>query len=165
MISIFVLVFIDQYTKVLALTYLKDQKPFVIWDGVFELCYLENRGAGFGILQNRQVFFIIMTAIVLIAVMYIYRRTPDAKRYLPLRLTMLLLTAGAIGNMIDRILRGYVVDFFYFSLIDFPIFNVADIYITVTYILLAILLLFYYKDDELEIFSFKKNRLEKGSRQ
>ena len=165
MISIFVLVFIDQYTKVLALTYLKDQKPFVIWDGVFELCYLENRGAGFGILQNRQVFFIIMTAIVLIAVMYIYRRTPDTKRYLPLRLTMLLLTAGAIGNMIDRILRGYVVDFFYFSLIDFPIFNVADIYITVTYILLAILLLFYYKDDELEIFSFKKNRLEKGSRQ
>lgn len=155
-ISIFVLIFIDQYTKILALTHLKNQNPFVIWDGVFELCYLENRGAAFGILQNRQIFFIIMTAIVLIAIMFIYKRTPDTKKYLPLRLTIIFITAGAIGNMIDRIFRGYVVDFFYFSLIDFPIFNVADIYVTATFFLLAILLLFYYKDEELEIYSFKK---------
>ena len=157
-ISIVILIFIDQYTKILALTHLKDQDPFVIWDGVFELRYLENRGAAFGMLQNQQVFFIIMTVIVLIAIVFIYKRTPDTKRYLPLRLTAIFITAGAIGNMIDRMFRGYVVDFFYFSLIDFPIFNVADIYVTVTFFILAILLLFYYKDSELEIYSFRKKK-------
>lgn len=157
-LSIIVLIFIDQYTKILALTHLKDQDPFVIWKGVFELRYLENRGAAFGILQNQQIFFIIMTAIVLIAIAYIYRLTPDTRRYLPLRLTVIFITAGAIGNMIDRIMRGYVVDFFYFSLIDFPIFNVADIYVTVTFFVLAILLLFVYKDEELEVYSLKKKK-------
>ena len=63
--------------------------------------------------------------------------------------------AGAIGNMIDRAVRGYVVDFFYFRLIDFPIFNVADIYVTVTMILLLILILFYYKEEDLEFLSRK----------
>lgn len=155
-INIFVLVFIDQYTKVLALTHLKDHDPFVIWNGVFELSYLENRGAGFGIFQNQQVFFIIMTLIVLVAIVFVYMRTPNTKRYLPLRIIAVFLTAGAIGNMIDRVSRGYVVDFFYFSLIDFPIFNVADIYITVTFFFLAVLLLFYYKDNELEIYSLKR---------
>ena len=155
-ISIIVLIFIDQYTKILAITHLKDQEPFVIWDGVFELRYLENRGAAFGILQNQQLFFVIMTAIVLAVILFLFKRTPDTKRYLPLRLTAVFITAGAIGNMIDRVLRGYVVDFFYFSLIDFPIFNVADIYVTVTFFVLAILLLFFYKDEELEIYSFKK---------
>ena len=157
-IGAFVLIFIDQYTKILALTHLKDQDPFVIWDGVFELCYLENRGAAFGILQNQQIFFLIMTAIVLVAIIFLYKRTPNTRRYLPLRLTAVFITAGAIGNMIDRIFRGYVVDFFYFSLIDFPIFNVADIYVTVTFFLLAVLLLFYYKDSELEIYSFRKKK-------
>ena len=114
-ISIIVLIFIDQYTKILALANLKNQDPFVIWDGVFELHYLENRGAAFGILQNQQLFFIIMTVIVLVVIAHLYRFTPDTKRYLPLRLCIIFITAGAIGNMIDRIMRGYVVDFFYFS--------------------------------------------------
>lgn len=159
-LSILGLILIDQYTKFLALTHLKDQSPFVIWDGVFELRYLENRGAAFGIFQNQQMFFIIMTLVVLIGIVYIYIRTPDTKRYLPLRLTIIFITAGAIGNMIDRVFRNYVVDFFYFSLIDFPIFNVADIYVTVTFLVLAVLLLFFYKDDELNIYSFKKKNID-----
>jgi len=159
-ISILGLILIDQYTKFLALTHLKDQEPFIIWNGVFEFRYLENRGAAFGIFQNRLAFFVIMTIIVLIGIVYIYIRTPDTKKYLPLRLTIIFITAGAIGNMIDRVVRGYVVDFFYFSLIDFPIFNVADIYVTVTFFVLAILLLFYYKDDELNIYSLKKKNAD-----
>ena len=59
--------------------------------------------------------------------------------------------AGAIGNMIDRTLLNYVVDFLYFSLIDFPIFNVADIYLTCATIALGILIIFYYKEDELDL--------------
>ena len=71
---------------------------------------------------------------------------------------MIILTAGAIGNFIDRLTRGYVVDFFYFSLIDFPIFNVADIYVVVATIGLFILFLFVYKEKDLEFLNFKQNR-------
>ena len=63
--------------------------------------------------------------------------------------------AVAFGNLIDRVARGYVVDFFYFKLIDFPIFNVADIYVTVTMVLLIGLILFYYKEEDFEFLSRK----------
>ena len=73
-----------------------------------------------------------------------------------LHLIAVLLTAGALGNFIDRITQGYVVDFFYFSLIDFPIFNVADIYVVVSFIALIICILFIYKDEEFSFLQFKK---------
>lgn len=60
--------------------------------------------------------------------------------------------------MIDRVRLHYVVDFIYFSLIDFPIFNVADIYVTVSMILLLILVLFYYKEEDFSFLSWKKNK-------
>lgn len=154
-ISVAALVLFDQYTKLLAIQKLMGKDSFVIWKGVFELQYLENRGAAFGVFQNRQIFFVIMTIIVLGLVVYFYSRTPMTKRYLPIRICIIVLTAGAIGNFIDRLLRGFVVDFFYFSLIDFPVFNVADIYITVTFAVLAVLMLFYYKDEELNVYSIK----------
>ena len=69
----------------------------------------------------------------------------------------LLFFAGAIGNFIDRVMRNYVVDFFYFSLIDFPIFNVADIYVTVAAFAMIFLGLFYYKEEDFnQIFPAKK---------
>lgn len=157
--SVIVLIALDQYTKYLAVLKLKDQDPFVIWDGVFELRYLENRGAAFGMLQNQQMFFIILTILVLVFIFYAYMKTPVTRRFLPMRLTIIFITAGALGNLIDRVKNGFVVDFFYFSLIDFPIFNVADIYVTVTFFVLAILLLVVYKDEELEIYSLKKDKV------
>ena len=69
-----------------------------------------------------------------------------------------LIAAGAIGNMIDRIRFDYVVDFIYFVLINFPIFNVADIYVTVSTVILVILLLFVYKEEDLSFISFKQKR-------
>ena len=86
----------------------------------------------------------------MIFAIWIYGKLPNAQRYLPLRICIIGICAGAIGNMIDRIYLGYVVDFFYFNLIDFPIFNVADIYVTVSTIVLVILILFYYQEDEFE---------------
>ena len=67
-----------------------------------------------------------------------------------LKVILLLFVAGAIGNLIDRICQNYVVDFFYFKLIDFPIFNVADIYVTVAAIMFIVLCLFYYKEEDFE---------------
>ena len=150
------LIGLDQWTKVLAVKHLMGQEPMVIWNGVFELHYLENRGAAFGILQGQKVVFLICTAAVLAILAFYYNRMPAEKRYLPMRIVGILLGAGAVGNLIDRMTQSYVVDFLYFKLIDFPIFNVADCYVTVGAILLAILILFVYKDEELGFLSLKK---------
>lgn len=140
---------LDQYTKALAVKHLADG-PIPLIDGVFELRYLENRGAAFGMLQNQQTFFLIITILTLILITILYIRMPHTKRFLPLRICLVSIVAGAIGNMIDRVTLKYVVDFFYFKLIDFPIFNVADIFATCASILLIILLFFYYKEDDID---------------
>ena len=85
---------------------------------------------------------------------------PRQKKYLYLDYIIVLVVAGAIGNHIDRVLNNYVVDFIYFSLINFPVFNIADCYVTVSMILLLILILFYYKDEDLE--EIKKSILSKN---
>lgn len=156
------LVMLDQYTKSFVTAHLKGQPPTVVINGVFEFLYSENRGAAFGMMQGRQGFFFLIGILVLAAAVYVMYRMPDwsSKRYHFLKVCVIMITAGAIGNMIDRISQGYVVDFLYFSLIDFPIFNVADIYVTTATGLLLVLLLFYYKDEELEVFHLKK-RTEK----
>ena len=81
---------------------------------------------------------------------------PHTRRYYLLRICAVLVCAGAFGNLIDRIRLNYVVDFFYFELIDFPIFNVADCYVVVACILFAFSILFYYKEEELKCFSVRK---------
>jgi len=144
-------VILDQYTKLLAVKHLQEA-PIPIWDGVFELHYLENRGAAFGILQNQQTFFLIMGIFMLLIAAVLLIRLPEVKRLLPLKACIVAIAAGAIGNMIDRVRLGYVIDFFYFELIDFPIFNVADIYVTVAAFALVLLILFYYKEDEIDSF-------------
>lgn len=151
-----ILVFLDQWTKYLAVLHLKGQNPIVIWEGVFELHYLENRGAAFGILQGQKAVFLVCTVVVLLLIAFFYSRMPVERRFLPLRLVGVLLAAGAIGNLIDRMRYSYVVDFLYFKLIDFPVFNVADCYVTVGAVLLAVLILFVYKEEELGFLSLRK---------
>ena len=152
---IIILILADQLTKLWALAELRGSEGISVITGIFELQYLENRGAAFGILQNHQVLFLLITVLAAVLLTYIYARIPDDKKYIPLRICYVLLMAGAFGNMIDRAFRGYVVDFFYFKLIDFPIFNVEDIYVTVTMVLLMGLILFYYKEEDLEFLSRK----------
>lgn len=149
------LIFIDQISKVWALSTLCGTAGISVIPGVFELSYLENRGAAFGILQNRQILFVLITILAAVLLTFIYSKIPETKKYQPLHICYVLLMAGAFGNLIDRVIRGYVVDFFYFKLIDFPVFNVADIYVTVTMILLLILILFYYKEEDLDFLSRK----------
>lgn len=144
-------VLLDQYTKFLAVKYIKKQ-PIPIIDGVFELHYLENRGAAFGILQNQQIFFLIMGCLMLLIIAILMIRLPETRRTNPIRICMIAVAAGAIGNMIDRMRLNYVIDFLYFELIDFPIFNVADIYVTVAAFTIVYLILFYYKEEEIDLF-------------
>ena len=150
------LIFFDQITKYFAYMYLRLQDSFVLIDGVFELRYLENRGAAFGILQNKVIFLVVITLLFMFFAVIFYKKIPEEKKFRYLRWLILLITAGAAGNMLDRIFRGYVVDFFYFSLINFPIFNIADCYVTVAVAVFILLILFYYDEQDLEELSLWK---------
>ncbi len=150
--AVFVVIFIglDQFTKILAINHLMNKSDFILIPGVLQFHYLENTGAAFSMLEGKQLLFAIMTPILLLALIYMLIRMPKHKKYVALDYVIVFLIAGAIGNYIDRITNNYVVDFIYFSLINFPVFNVADIYVTVAVIVLFLLILFYYKDEDLE---------------
>lgn len=152
---IILLIVLDQYTKLLAVANLKDQQPYVLLDHILELFYLENCGAAFGMLQNQQLFFIFMAILILMAILIVLFKVPAEKKYLYMHMFLILIASGAVGNMIDRIRLGYVVDFIYFVLIDFPIFNVADIYVTIGTAFLILVILFYYKEEDLKFLHFK----------
>ncbi len=156
LIGVAILTALDQWTKRLAVLHLKGQESIVLIPGVLELEYLENRGAAFGMLYNQQMFFYIITVILVTCILVLFYRMPMLKKYLPGHITLMVITAGAIGNFIDRVVNQYVVDFIYFSLIDFPKFNMADIYITCGCIVVFILVLFVYKDEDFEFMSFRK---------
>ena len=104
------------------------------------------------------MLFILIAVIILAVIMYVLVKTPYQKMYTKLHITLVLIAAGAIGNLIDRLRYDYVVDFLYFSLINFPIFNVADIYVTLSSIYLVILLLFVYKESDLEFLTFRTKK-------
>ena len=152
-------IFLDQLSKWLAVEYLKPIRSFSLIEGVFSLHYLENRGAAFGILYGNQVFLITMSILVTSVIIYFYGRIPQTKRHFYIRIVAVLIVSGAIGNLIDRIRLGFVIDFFFFELINFPIFNIADSLIVIAAILLLTLSIFYYKEEELEfLFSFSGNK-------
>lgn len=144
-----ILIAVDQLTKIIAFESLK-KAPFVIIEGVFELRYTSNYGAAWGILSGQRLFFIIVTMIICVVIAVLFVMTPHIKKYIPLMCCELLAFSGAIGNFIDRVILGYVRDFLYFSLIDFPIFNIADCYVVISAIFLCILVLFVYKDEDFE---------------
>ncbi|MCR5503007.1 MAG: signal peptidase II [Lachnospiraceae bacterium] len=153
-----VLVFLDQAAKYAAVRYLKDKTAIVLIDGVLELNYLENKGAAFGMLQNQKFFFIFVAVIFLGVMCFVLYRTPADRKYTKLHILLIFISAGAIGNMIDRLRLDYVVDFIYFSLINFPIFNVADVYVTVSTFILVFLILFVFRDNDFYFLSFKEQR-------
>lgn len=149
-VSAILLILLDQLTKQFAQRMLKGENAFSIILGVFELQYLENRGSAFGFMQGQRTLFVMMAVLMLFFIPYVYYKIPLTKHFWYLRVIATLFLSGAVGNAIDRIAYGYVIDFFYFSLIDFPVFNVADIYVTVSTFLLIVLILFYYKEEDFE---------------
>ena len=158
LLFLIILVVLDQITKYIAVIKLKNQPAFNIIDGVLEFNYLENRGAAFGMLQNQKMFFVFVAVIFLGVITYVLVKVPVEKKYNRIHVLLVLIAAGAIGNMIDRLRLDYVVDFIYFVLINFPIFNVADIYVTVSTLILVIQVLFVYKDNDFDFLSFEQKK-------
>ncbi len=117
-------VLIDQISKLLAVKFLKPVHSVPIFEGVLHLTYSENRGAAFGILENARWLFISFSSVAIVGLsLYIFLGLCESKLY---SVGMPLIISGGIGNMIDRLALGYVVDFIDFTLIDFAIFNLAD---------------------------------------
>lgn len=139
-----IIILLDQITKIMAINYLKTSSPYIIIDNFFQLNYVENYGAAFGILQNKKMFFIIITLAVILAItVFLVKNYYQMNNFMRIGLGMLL--GGAIGNFIDRVRLGYVVDFISFRLInryDFPVFNIADVFIVVGTGLILLLVLF-----------------------
>ncbi len=154
------LVGIDQLTKYLAVARLAGKAGVPVIPGVLELFYLENRGAAFGMLTNRQWFFVAVAAVMLAAAVYVYLRLPAGRHYLFLRLICILIASGAAGNMLDRLFRHYVVDFLYVSAIDFPVFNVADCYVCVGTGLAVLALFTLYREEDFSFLTPKKKARE-----
>ncbi len=150
------LVFADQLTKYLAVSYLKGKTSIPLIQNVLELKYLENRGIAFGLFQGKISVFLLLCLLFFAAALYCFIKIPKRSYYFPVLFILFLMTAGGLGNFIDRIYRGFVVDFIYLSLIDFPIFNLADIYVVLGGILLILFVCLKYKEDDFSWLSFRK---------
>ncbi len=147
LISVLVMIGTDLATKAAAVAQLKGRPPFTVIDGILEFRYLENDGMAWGLFSGARWIFVLLTFVALFILIYAFIRIPRQRRYVPLLAVLTVLTAGAAGNMIDRIFLGYVRDFICVTFIDFPIFNVADIYATVSMIGLILLVIFLYKGE------------------
>ena len=142
-LTIIALIVIDQISKYLALNNLANIGSIPIIENIFHLTYVENRGAAFGMFQNNQIVFIIVAVVAsIVGLYYIYKK----KLNLLGNISILLIISGAIGNLIDRVRLGFVVDYFDFRFIWDYVFNVADIFVVVGTILLCIYIIVFEKD-------------------
>jgi len=142
-IAVMILIF-DQITKYLAVKHLKGKDVITIIDNMLEFSYVENYGAAFGILQNRKYFFIFMTSLVIVAIFVILVNNYN---YLnkPMKVALAMLVGGSLGNLIDRIRLGYVIDFIsvkFGNSYNFPVFNIADSFIVIATILIVYMVIF-----------------------
>ena len=139
-----ILIIIDQAIKWISRTKLTKFESYPVIDGFFHFTYVENRGAAFGMLQNKTWFFVLITLLVVGYMIYFTKKNKNIDKKLTFVLS--IITAGAIGNLIDRIWLGFVVDLFDFRGIWQFVFNFADICVVVGGILLIFLII---KDKEI----------------
>lgn len=152
-----VLIVADQAVKFFVERDLAGGKDIVLIKGVFRFLYSKNTGAAWGSFKNMTFILTVLSFVLAAVIAWIYYRTPaEGKKYRFFRYVLILLFSGAVGNGIDRAVRGYVIDFIYFELIDFPVFNIADCYITVSMFAVIIMFLFIFKDNDLNFLSLKK---------
>jgi signal peptidase II len=147
-------VYLDQITKWLAVIFLQGNPPVPFIDWFIRFTYLENRGAAWGMLSDHRWVFMVLSTVAIIAVtLYVFIAKPKDPL---LRVSLAFITAGGIGNMIDRVFLGYVVDFFEFTFIDFPVFNVADSFVCIG----AAMLILYFVIDVIKDYKNGKQKAD-----
>jgi signal peptidase II len=152
---------LDQWTKQLVLKNLSGGEAYPLIEGVLELQLYGNDGIAWSMLSGQTVFILFSGIIFLGLILFVICKLPDTSKFHVLYLLGGILTGGALGNMIDRIRLGYVIDFISFVLIHFPIFNVADMCIVISVVLLGLLFFFYYKDEDFAFLNFKQKKFRK----
>lgn len=141
LLTIVVLVTADQFSKFLIVKNFVENEKIVLIKKFFNITYIKNYGAGFSILQNQTIFLVVVTIAAIGFVTYLLIKSKNNEAFN--RVCYLLIIGGAIGNLIDRLTLGYVIDFldFYIFEYDFPVFNIADSFLTIGCILLIISIL------------------------
>ena len=134
------LIGLDQISKYIAIKYLAGIGSIPIIKNIFHLTYVENRGAAFGMFQNNQIIFVVVALIACIfGLYYLYKKELNLLG----KTAIIFIISGAIGNLIDRIRLGFVVDYFDFRIIWDYVFNIADVFVVVGTILLCIYIIFF----------------------
>jgi len=144
-----ILITLDQLVKLWAIANLQGQPERPLIQGFLHLIYVENTGAAFGFLADfggAQVLLSVVKVVFMVLIVMYFAILPQKARFTFIRVPIAMIFAGGVGNLIDRIRLGFVVDMFAFRFIDFPVFNVADIYVTVGVFVLFFTLLFVVKD-------------------
>lgn len=139
-------ILLDQYTKLLAINKLMPIGTFPVMEGIFHFTYVENTGAAFSILKDKTYILLFMSMLLVLFMGFLWFKEIKNSDIWLLKLSVVMIVAGGIGNIIDRVRLGYVVDFLDFRMIDFPVFNIADCYVTVGVALYIISVLFFKKD-------------------
>ena len=135
-LSIVLILIIDQLSKYLTVLYIKPIDSYPLINQVFHLTYAENRGAAFSIFSGKQTLLIIVTALIITLLgCYLVKVRKSGQALLKVSLSLII--GGAMGNLVDRIRLNYVVDMLDFTLINYPIFNMADVFVVIGTILLS----------------------------
>ena len=149
-VAVVILLALDLIVKAWAVSNLMGQPSQSLISGLLGLTYHENTGAAFGIFANaawgRWGLSVLKIMIVLGIVWYYYKRIPLENRMWLVRVPLILIVAGGLGNLYDRMTLGHVRDMLMFEFVNFPIFNVADIYVVVGCFFMAFVTLFVVKD-------------------
>ena len=150
---------LDQWTKYLTMKHLAGGGEVKFIGNAVVFSYMQNRGMAWGLFQNAQFVLCLLTILAIAVIVFLYVRTPFKPEYRPIRIAEVMLVGGALGNLVDRIFRfdpaeggtyfhGYVVDMIYVKAINFPVFNVADIFVTCGCVLTMIVVLKQYRDED-----------------
>lgn len=141
LLAVVVIVTADQFSKYLIVRNVAESADIVLIDNFFSITNVKNYGAGFSILQNQRFFLIAVTLVAIVLVISLLVKSKNNEAFN--RVCYILIIGGAIGNLIDRITLGYVIDFLDFNIFgyDFPVFNVADSFVTIGCILLILFML------------------------
>ena len=151
-------VILDQITKYYAMTSLKGNNAFVLIDNVLELYYLVNTGSSWGMLAGQKALILFISFIIITLCVFMIIKSPEDVKFIPFNISLSMIIAGGIGNGIDRIRFSYVIDFIYFKAINFPVFNVADIFVTCGAAVFILLIVFKYKEKDLYFMKFNQKK-------
>ena len=146
-----VLIVLDQLTKDLIIKNYKVGEGKAIINNFLEFLHIKNKGSAWGMFNNKPVVPIIISAILILLILYVYNNMLKYKHYRRIRICIVFLLTRAVSNIIDRIRIGSVTDFIYFRFIDFPVFNVADIYVTFSIAFILIFLVVCYKGSDIDV--------------